>query len=145
MPVEPPCGLPRLDLSRIGDPLLQGELHAQYDELQGSVTRHAYRDVVTKARNITEGLLRWVLASPGEAPGRDLFEHLKKVRELAERRASPISDLSYHLAPKIRLLHARTHPAEVVAKGRPVTPELALSTLEDLKEILDELGLVQTW
>lgn len=142
-PVRLAAGLPTLDLSRIGDALLQGEVLAQYYELQGSVARHAYRDIVTKARNIAEGVLRWALMEAGENPGRDLFEHLQKSRERIEQRSAPFSDLSYHLAHKIRLLHARTHPQQVSIQGRPISPELALTVLEDLKEILTDLGMIQ--
>ena len=141
-PVQSAAGMPRLDLSRIKDELLRKELLAQYEELQGSVSRHAYRDVVTKARNITEGVLKWVLIEAGNEPGRDLFDHLRQLQKLVEQRLAPISDLSYHLAHKIRLLHARTHPQTAGSKEMSVSPEFALTCLEDLKEILIDLQLI---
>jgi hypothetical protein len=141
-PVQSVSGLPRLDLSRITDGLLRDELLKQYDELQGSVSRHAYRDAVTKARNITEGVLGWALIQAGEKPGKDLFGRLEKLKKSAEQRSAPISDLSYHLAHKIRLLHARTHPEVASSQGRAVSPDLALTCLEDLKEILGDLQMI---
>ena len=143
MQVRSPFGLPALDLSRVSDTLLRAELLEQYQELQGSVARHGYRDVITKARNIIEGLFGWVLIENGEEPGRNLFEHLNKLAELVRQRKAPISDLSYHLAQKIRLVHARTHPAQASEHGRSVSPTFALSVIEDLKEILADLKMIR--
>lgn len=140
-PVQSVSGLPSMDLSRMKDTLLRDELLKQYEELQGSVSRHAYRDVITKARNITEGILRWTLTEMGEDPGRDLYDHLKKLQKLVDSRSAPISDLSYHLGQKIRLLHARTHPGQASREGQ-VSPGIALSCLEDLKQILSDLRLI---
>jgi hypothetical protein len=121
---------------------VRNELLDQYGDLQAALARHAYRDVVTKARNIIEGVLRWVLLEAGQTPGRDLFDHLGTLRRLIEERRAPVSDLTYHLAHKVRLLHARVHPEQVSSQGRSLAPELALSAVEDLREILIDARVV---
>jgi hypothetical protein len=138
-PVRLAAGCPDADFSSVSIPLLAQELAAQYAELCRSVVSHSYRDVVTKARNIVEGLM-W--ARLGATGGRDLAAHLKTVKDLLEsqRETCGWTDLEYHLAHKIRLLHARTHAPQTAKTGRALTPEFALSAAEDLIELLRSWG-----
>jgi hypothetical protein len=75
-PVRLAAGCPQADFSSVSIPLLAQELTAQYGDLCRSVQSHSYRDVVTKARNIVEGLVWGRLGAVG---GRDLFADLKTV------------------------------------------------------------------
>jgi hypothetical protein len=137
---SPRC--PRADFSSVTDAALRAELIAQYDEFCQRVAANAYRDALTKARNIVEGLIAFRLASQGQPTGRDLWVALTKVKELLERTrgSGGWSDIEYHLAHKIRLLHAQTHTGRVVETGRPIRPEFALTVAEDLAELLRTWG-----
>lgn len=137
-------GLPRLSLDSIGDPLLRGEIGSHYDELQRALVSLSYRGVMTHARSISEAVLGYWIARNGQAPGKDLAGHLDVLRQARAVQKAEVpwfSDLAYHCAQRIRLLHARTHADRTVKQGRPVEPELAGSCIEDLKEILRETGL----
>ncbi len=143
-PIRLSISLPLVDFSSVGDPLRSGELAEQYTDLCRSVVQHAYRDVVTKARNIVEGLISTRLILQGQNAVGRLFEDLKQVRKLLDddqtRNTCGWRDLDYHLAHKIRLLHAQTHVGQAVASGRPLRPEFALSVVEDLVELLRTWG-----
>ncbi len=136
--VSPRC--PRADFSSVTDPVLKAELAVQYEEFCERVAASAYRDVLTKARNITEGLVSAKLSAQGHRNGRDLWEDLQTVRGLLEpsatRNSCGWSDIEYHLAHKIRLLHAQTHTGNVAESGRPIRPEFALGVAEDLVELM---------
>jgi hypothetical protein len=124
----------------VTDPVLKAELAVQYEEFCERVAASAYRDVLTKARNITEGLVSAKLSAQGHRNGRDLWEDLQTVRGLLEpsatRNSCGWSDIEYHLAHKIRLLHAQTHTGNVAESGRPIRPEFALGVAEDLVELM---------
>jgi len=138
-------GLPNLALANISDALSRAEIDGHYAELQTAIASHSYRGIITHARSIAEQALGICLASHGQTPGRDLNDHLTILRELRSKSKSELdwfSDLAYHSAQKIRLLHARTHIDRAVKVGRSVQPELALPCLEDLKEVLRETRLV---
>lgn len=138
------AGLPNLRFANICDALVQAEIEGHYAELQTAIASHSYRAIITHARSIVEAVLRFWLASNGQKPGKDLNEHLTILRELRSNAKDELgwfSDLTYHSAHKIRLLHARTHVDRAVKQGRSVQPELALSCLEDLKEVLREARL----
>lgn len=139
-PVRLSASCPSVDFSRLTDPLLASELSAQYKDMCDSVVAHAYRDVVTKARNIAEGLVSARLKAAGQPTSRDLFGDLKLVKRLLEeddqRDACGWTQLEYHLAHKIRLVHGQTHPTQTVKMGRALRPEFALSVVDDLIELL---------
>lgn len=143
-PIRLTSGCPCADFSGMGDPLLATELAAQYKDLCGSVVAHGYRDVVTKARNIVEGLVSARLKIAGWRTSRDLFGDLQTVRKLLEddksRDTCGWTQLEYHLAHKIRLLHSQTHPTQSAKIGRQLRPEFALSAVEDLIELLTIWG-----
>jgi hypothetical protein len=71
----------------------------------------------------------------------DLRKILDAERE-SDQKSLPYEDLHYHLMQKIRILHGDTHPDRVARRGR-VEPELALSVLPDLIEVLRASGLVR--
>lgn len=143
-PVRLIAGCPHADFSRLGDPLLASEVAAQYRDLCASVVAYAYRDVVTKARNIVEGLVSARLAVAGQPTSRDLFGDLRTIKRLLEddkqRDTCDWTQLEYHLAHKIRLVHSQTHPTQTVKTGRALRPEFALSVVEDLIELLTIWG-----
>lgn len=139
-PVRLAAGCPNADFSSLTDALLASEVKAQYRDLCGSVVAHGYRDVVTKARNIVEALVSDRLKGAGHPASRDLFGDLQIVKRLLEddkqRDACGWTQLEYHLAHKIRLVHSQTHPTQTVKTGRALRPEFALSVVEDLIELL---------
>ena len=131
-------GFPQLELSALSDSL-SAEIFAHYEELQRHVLGHAYRAVITSAKNVVEALL---------SPQKNLSETLLKMgNEIlgakAKREPLPNSEMAYHLAEKLRLLHQRTHPGATQRQGRSVSPEFALTVVQDLIEILRELGFVK--
>lgn len=135
--------LPDLALDAIKEPIVRSEMAEHYKELQSALASHSFRAVVTHARDIVEPVAAELLRRIGEQPGRDLGSHLRVFKKRRDQGAEieAFSDLSYHLAHKIRLLHARTHPEGAEDHGRPLDPELALSCVEDLKLILRESNL----
>jgi len=134
-PVRLAAGCPQADFSSLSDPTLAQEITAQYADVCRSVVAHSYRNVVTQARNIVEGII-W--ARLGATGGRDLFADLRTIKNLLETKkgSSGWTELEYHLAHKIRLVHSQTHAAQVAKSGRALTPEFALSVAEDLIELL---------
>lgn len=87
-----------------------------------------------------EGLLSARLKAAGHHASRDLFGDLQTVKRLLEddkqRDNCGWEQLEYHLAHKIRLVHSQTHPSQTVKTGRALSPEFALSVVEDLIELL---------
>lgn len=64
---------------------------------------------------------------------------LKKIAE-KQTEAGRKPELSYYLAEKLRIMHQRTHPGRVTKEGRGIEPEFAFTVVQDLIEILRELG-----
>jgi hypothetical protein len=144
-PVRIAGNLPASDFSTCGDSLLATELTQQYQDLCRSVTQHAYRDVVTKARNIVEGAVAARLRGQNHPASGKLFEDLKQVDRLLcgeTRDACGWTDLEYHVCHKIRLLHGWTHVNQAAQTG-PLRPEFALTVVEDLAYLLTAWGLVR--
>lgn len=138
-PVRLAAGLPQADFSTLRDATLAQEVAAQYADVCRSVVAHSYRNVVTHARNIVEGIIWSRLGTTG---GRDLFADLRTIKNLLETQKPSCgwTELEYHLAHKIRLVHSQTHAAQVAKSGRALTPEFALSVAEDLIELLRTWG-----
>jgi hypothetical protein len=134
-PVRLASGCPQADFSGLPDPLLAEEVAEQYADVCRSVVNHGYRNAVTQSRSIVEGI---VWARLGATGGRDLFADLQTIKKLIETQKDNCSwkELEYHLAHKIRLVHAQTHASKVAKSGRALTPEFALSAVEDLIELL---------
>jgi len=139
-------GCPQADFSSIADSALRAELTAQYDEFCQRVVAHGYRDALTKARNIVEGLVAYKLGQQGQRAHKDLGKDLQTVQGLlkgSSRASCGWSDLEYHLAHKIRLLHGQTHAVSVTTSGRAIRPEFALTVAEDLAELMRGWGYLR--
>jgi len=135
-------GMPTLSLAQVEDSLVRSEIERQYQELQNAIISHGYRSIITYTRNITEAIVGILLSNiTGKKQAGDLGNVLKSVSELRAKSKVELAgfpDLIYHLAHKIRLLHARTHVDRTKKQGRQIDPYLAISCIEDLKEILRE-------
>lgn len=145
-PIRMAPNLPIPDFSAIKHSLLAAELTQQFQDLCRSVTQHGYRDVVTKARNIVEGLVGSRLQVQQQPSAERLYNYLAEVEKLLNNKKTRDTcgwtDLQYHLCHKIRLLHAQTHVGHVLQSGA-LRPELALTVIEDLLYLLGEWGFVQ--
>jgi hypothetical protein len=128
-------GFSELILSHLSEPL-RSEILGHYEELQRHVLSHSYRAAITSAKNIVEAII-----SPKDNLAGTLARMGRKILEAKEKKTTlPSPELTYHLAEKLRLLHQYTHPGGAERKGRSVSPELALTVVHDLIEILRELG-----
>lgn len=142
LPVTLTGGFPQLRLPPDIDPLWKGEIEKQYEALQLAVRDHRYRAVVNEAKNLCESLLPIKL---GQGPSTNFASMLSVVKsdiEQAEKNKSTptISRLTYHLTEKLRCLHQFTHTGGTLRKGRPLTPEFALTAAQDAIEVLRDLG-----
>jgi hypothetical protein len=141
-PVRLSSRCPEANFSSLKAPVLAREVADQYIDLAKAVTSNSYREVVTKAKNIVEGIVADRLGNA--ETGRDLFVNLQTIKTLLEdpqqRNSCGWTDLEYHLANKIRLVHGQTHATGPVRAGRPLRAEFALSTVEDLIELLSSWG-----
>jgi hypothetical protein len=130
-------GFPMLDLSGVGNTDRKKEIASHYDELQRCVITHAYRGAIARAKDIAEALITEMSTKPPSDPFytklEDIFAQLKAGK-------TPLSWLTYTLCQKLRLVYKRTHPENTLEEGRPVSPELALGAVQDLIEILRDLG-----
>lgn len=142
-PVRLSSRIPRADFSSLKAPLLAQEVAAQYDDMARAITTNSYREVVTKAKNIVEAIVADRLGTVETS--RDLHTNLqnikKRMEENPEDGVSGWGYLEYHLMQKLRLLHGQTHPTGPTKTGRSLRPEFALSTVEDLIELLRVWGL----
>lgn len=146
VPVRLSSQSPRADFSSVSDPGLRLELTQQYEEFCRSVSAYAFRDVVTKARNIVEGLVADRLRSANQNATARIWDDLQTVKRMREdnatRASCPVSEIQYHLLHKIRIAHGRTHPDSGGAPITPLRPEFAMSIVEDLSEVLRGWGIV---
>ncbi|HKQ34892.1 MAG TPA: hypothetical protein VJT11_06275 [Nitrospiraceae bacterium] len=129
-------GFPELDLSTVADSLTRQEIEGHYRELQKSFQTSTYRALVTNAKNVAEALIPLKAGLPTQ---KTFDDTLKKI---GGQQGKPlgIPELSYYLAQKLRILHQRTHPGRVEKVGRGIEPDLAFTVVQDLIEILRELG-----
>lgn len=131
-------GFPKLTLPDTNEPL-HSEILGHYEELQRHVLSYSYRAAITSAKNIVEAII-----SPNDNFSVTLAKMGQSLLEAKEKKTKPPHpELAYHLAEKLRLLHQYTHAGGAVRKGRSVSPELALTVVHDLIEILRELGYAQ--
>lgn len=129
-------GFPELDLSTVENTLTRQEIEGHYQELQKSFQANAYRALVTNAKNVAEALIP---LKAGVTPNKTFYDTLQSVGP-KEGTPGRISDLSYYLAHKLRVLHQRTHPDRAQKEGRGIRPEFAVTVVQDLIEIVRELG-----
>ena len=133
-------GFPVLDLSGVRNTDRRKEIASHYDELQRCVITHSYRGAIARSKDIAEALIteksRRSQGDPFHTKLEDIFAQLKVGNPL-------LSWLTFTLCQKLRLIYKRTHPENALEEGRPVSPELALSVVQDLIEILNDLGHVK--
>ena len=133
-------GFPVLDLSGVHSSDRREEIASHYDELQRCIITHSYRGAIARAKDIAEALITEKSGKPQSDPFHtkleDIFAQLKGGKPL-------LSWLTFTLCQKLRLVYKRTHPENTLEEGRPVSPELALSVVHDLIEILNDLGNVK--
>lgn len=146
-PVRLAHGIAMPDFGAIADPRLREYLSEQFQAFQRAVASAAHFEVVDRAANIAEGVLAHCLVQVGQEVPRSLGERLEAARRVREdRELRPkflLSDLAFHLAQKIRILHARTHEDQAVTAGRAVLPETAIGVARDLSDLLVEVGLAR--
>lgn len=140
-PVTLVGGFPQLNLPPGIDPLWKTEVQKQYEALQQAVRDNRFRAVVTESKNLAESLVPIKL---GIGPSKNLSDTLGGIgRDIEQAKkthtTSVVSELTYHLAQKLRLLHQLTHTGGTMRKGRPLTPEFALTAAQDAIEILRDL------
>lgn len=82
--------------------------------------------------------------APGNSTLAGLLKKLASVLADDTKKASvPLDMLAFHLIHKMRMLHGRTHVGRRVIDGRAIDPELALTVVSDLVEVLRCAGIVQ--
>ena len=145
-PVQHATGIPKLDLSKIENPLLREKLERDWNDLQRCFSQQIYSGLITSAKNVAEDLALFAIGKSGSASTLSLDQSLKQLRKALEDKqptALPLSFLDYHLMSKLRILHGHTHTDRVLIEGRLVDPEFALSVLPDIIQILRSAGLTQ--
>jgi len=142
-PIFAPCSChrsPSFPAHRLSNAARKEEIASHYDELQRCVITHAFRGAIARAKDIAEVLITEKSSKPPNDPFHtkleDIFAQLKAGKP-------PLSWLTFTLCQKLRLIYKRTHPENTLEEGRPVSPELALSVVQDLIEILKDLGHVK--
>jgi hypothetical protein len=140
-PVTLVGGFPELNLPLGIDPLWRSEVQKQYDALQQAVRDNRFRAVVTESKNLAESLIPIALGiEPSSNFSKTLSSIARNIGEAKKAHTTPVvSELTYHLAEKLRLLHQLTHTGGTMRKGRPLTPEFALTAAQDAIEILRDL------
>ena len=142
-PVRLPHGLPGPNFHSVDEPI-RSELLQHWSELELAYIEHRAYALVTAAKNIGEALLVWHLGDNNGRKRKDIGTLLQRLRVLHDDKVAcetvPFSRLDFHLLRKLRILHSRTHP-DHAARER-LTPELAVSTAQDIVAVLQSLGLV---
>jgi len=133
-------GFPILDLAGVSSAARKTEIASHYEELQRCVITHAYRGAIARAKDIAEVL---ITGKSGKPPSDPFHTKLEDIFAQLKAGKTPLSWLTYNLCQKLRLIYKRTHPENALEEGRAVSPELALSAVQDLIEILRDLGHVK--
>lgn len=124
----------------VADPVVRQYLTDQFAEFQSAVAAGGHLSVVDRAANITEAVLAHCLQQIGRAVPPRLAGRLQEAKAVLEDKAlRPTflrSDYGYHLAQKIRLLHAQAHEDQARQKGNTVRPEVGMAVAADVGEIL---------
>lgn len=149
VPVALAHGLPVPDFTPISDEAIRQEVQRHWSEFQEALVGNRYYGLITAAKNVCESILYYFLlaASHITPANRNLADLLKTLDSVLADKATkgtvPFDWLPYHLMHKLRILHGRTHVGRVVADGRAVSPDLALTVAADVFEILRSGGLVK--
>lgn len=133
-------GFPVLDLSGVRNTDRRKEIASHYDELQRCVITHSYRGAIARSKDIAEALITEKSGRPQGDPFHTKLEYIFAQLKVGK---PLLSWLTFTLCQKLRLIYKRTHPENALEEGRPVSPELALSVVQDLIEILNDLGHVK--
>jgi hypothetical protein len=149
VPIALAHGLPVPDFAPVTDSAIRQEIQQHWSEFQDALVSNRYYGLITAAKNVCESVLYYfLLAAAHITPGnRNLADLLKKldsvITDSATKGTVPFDALSYHLMQKLRILHGRTHVGRVVADGRAVSPDLALTVAADVVEVLRSTGLAK--
>jgi hypothetical protein len=136
------------NFDRVPNPRLRTYLVERFGAFRHAVVSASHFDVVDRAANIAEGVLDYCLTAVGQEVPRTLGERLGAAKTILEneqqlRTKFPLTAHAYHLAHKIRELHARLHADQAVEHGRTVRPEVGMGLTTDLSEMLVEVGLAR--
>ena len=146
-PVRLAHGLAVPSFDQVSDTALRAYLTEQFEAFQRAVASGAHLEVVDRSANIAEGVLDYCLSGAGRDVPRTLAERLTAARGVLEekelRGKFPLTSHAYHLAHKIRELHARIHADQGVQRGETVRPEEGMSVAGDLSRLLVEVGLAR--
>lgn len=147
-PVVSSNGLPSLDVSTVQDVVIGQEIQQHWNELSAVYMRQLPYRTVNAAKDICELLLCDVLQRADIPRPRtfglgDLLKQLHTLLEANKDKSQPFDFLHFHLMQKIRILHGNIHATKVTRRGS-ITPELALSVVNDLVEVLKAAGLTTT-
>jgi len=146
-PVRLPHGLATPNFDVVPDERVRAYLREQFEAFQRAVASAAYLEIVDRAANIAEGVLSYCLADIGQPVPSTLAQRLAAARGIlddkSQRRDFRLTSHAYHLAHKIRELHARIHANQAVERGQTVRPEVGLGVPSDLSELLVEVGLAR--
>jgi hypothetical protein len=145
-PLKHAFGLPTPNFGLIDDLPLRALAEQHWGDVEHSAINNRVASLITSAKQVVEAFLYAALLKEGKITRgnhelNDLLKELKRILDdKEERRSSPFTDLGYHLAHKLRILHAGTHAGRVVVNGRVVTPEFGLTAAQDAVEVLISLG-----
>jgi hypothetical protein len=146
-PVRLPHGLAVPNFDQVADPQLREHLTAHFAAFQRGVAANAHLDAVDRAYNITEGVLGYALAQAGRSVPATLHGRIAGARKtIASKefaRGLSVSEYALALADKIRHLHRQSHADQAVERGRTLRPEVGMSVVSDLSELLVEVGLAR--
>jgi hypothetical protein len=144
-PIQLANGLPNVHFEKLPDTLLAAEAGAQWTEVQKALNGLQYRSLVIAAKNVAEAVAATLMPSGSQQSKRTLGHILvtldKSLKDKTKK--TRFSRLDYHLMAKLTELHSRIHPERARMEGRSVAPELALTTVQDLVEVLRSVGLVE--
>ncbi len=144
-PVRLPHAIPMSHFEAVADSAVRQYLTEQFEAFRSAVAAGAHLAVVDRAANIAEAVLAHCLQQIGRGVPDRLAERLQEAKAVLEDKSRrpqfPLSDYGYHLAQKIRLLHAQVHEDQARRRGSTVRPEVGLAVATDVGELLVEVKL----
>ena len=123
---------------------MRAKADQHWKDLQENLIKSRYYPVITAAKLLGETLAAYYLVKAGSSSTRDFKPMLEQILKSIQAKdgSTPFTESDYYLMNKIRTLHARTHPTNVTSLVRRIRPELALSTAEDIVEVLTSLDMI---
>lgn len=148
-PLTLPNGLPAIEVGAVKNAMIRQEVEQHWREFTEVFLRGLPYRTVNAAKDLCDSLLLDVLVGAGyvEIGNRDFKKLLDVLRGVIDRerqsetKSVPFRDLHYHLMSKLRILHGHTHVGRVAVSGK-IHPELALSVVQDVVEVLRAAGVV---